>query len=69
MSQQEILDFLKENPNKWFTTKTISNRAKLGRASTSYSLKRLRDAEDIKFKKTKVNIQWIVWFFEYKYKK
>ena len=42
MSQQEIINFLKKNKNKWFSTREISEKIALGRSNTCKGLARLK---------------------------
>ena len=51
MGQQEVFTFLKNNRNKWFTTNEIINGLKVSFGSVTTSLKKLRDSEQINWKK------------------
>ncbi|MFC1753952.1 winged helix-turn-helix domain-containing protein [Thermoproteota archaeon] len=63
MGQQDIYDFLKKNPNKWFTSKELSQKLGISIGSVTMSLKKLRESKSVKFKTTKRNM------FMYMFKK
>ncbi|MBW2999253.1 winged helix-turn-helix transcriptional regulator [Candidatus Woesearchaeota archaeon] len=67
MGQQDIYDFLKKHhkraPNKWYTSKELSQRLGISIGSITMSLKKLRESGSIKFKTTKRNM------FLYQFKK
>lgn len=52
MGQQEVYDYLKKNPNKWFTSRQISNDLKISIGSVTMSLKKLRKSNIIRFRET-----------------
>ena len=43
MGQQDIIDKLKDNPIKWFTSKELSQELGISIGSVTMSLKKLRD--------------------------
>ncbi len=54
MGQQEVITFLKENRNEWFTTRQIVKRLEASFGSVTMCLKKLRESKQIKYKKDKV---------------
>lgn len=50
MGQQEVYDFLKKHPTKWFTSRQISDKIAISLGSVTMSLKKLRKSKLIKFK-------------------
>jgi len=52
MGQQEVYDFLRKNPRKWFTSKEISNSLNISIGSITACLKKLRRTETIAFETT-----------------
>ena len=50
MSQADILDFLKKNPNNWFIAKEISEQIKIGQSGTAIGLKKLRHCNFLQYK-------------------
>lgn len=52
MGQQEVYDFLKKNPRKWFTSKEISNELGISIGSITACLKKLRKTETISYENT-----------------
>jgi len=63
MGQQEIYDFLKKNPKKWFTAKEISKRLKVSIGSVTNCLKKLRQSNAINYRASGNKNQ-----YEYKFK-
>jgi len=63
MGQQDIYDFLKKNPKKWFTSKELSQKLGISIGSVTMSLKKLRESKSVKYKTTKRNM------FMYMFKK
>ena len=53
MGQQEVFTFLKNNRNKWFTSKQIADKLKASYGSVSVSVMILRQSGQIKFKENK----------------
>jgi len=51
MGQQDILDLLKSNPNRWYTARHLSTILDVGLSSICYPLMKLRDHEDIQTRK------------------
>lgn len=49
IGQEEILKFLKENPDSWFTAKEISKVIKNNYATTTSSFKSLRKFKMVEF--------------------
>ena len=70
MSQEVILNFLKQNRDFWFSSKYISKELKIGKSSTTKALSVLRKWElvDYKIEDVKLN-QNIVHILVYRYKK
>ena len=64
MSQEDVLEFLKKHPDKWFYSKEISHLANLSIGSVCTSLKRLRKSDEILFK----GIGWKGDEYQYKFK-
>lgn len=52
MGQQEVYNFLKDNPKKWFTSKEISDAIDVSIGSVTMSLKKLRKSQMVKYKQT-----------------
>jgi transcription initiation factor IIE alpha subunit len=50
MGQQEVYNFLKEHPVEWFTSKEISKGINISIGSTTVSLKKLRENNEIQYK-------------------
>lgn len=57
MGQWETYDFLKENKGKWFTAREIADQLGVSFGSVIGSLKRLRRAGLIEFKKVEGEYQ------------
>jgi transcription initiation factor IIE alpha subunit len=53
MGQQEVYIFLKDHPDKWFTSKEISEATKRSVGSVTVCLKKLRNRKDIQFKRSR----------------
>ena len=54
MGQQEVFTFLKNNRNKWFTSKQIADKLKASYGSVSVSVMKLRQSKQIRFNKNKL---------------
>jgi hypothetical protein len=52
MGQQEVYDFLMNNPDQWYTSKQISEKLIVSIGSVTMSLKKLRKTNIIKFRNT-----------------
>lgn len=52
MGQQEVYDFVKKNPRKWFTSREISDSLKISIGSVTSSLKKLRKSKLIDYQNT-----------------
>jgi len=52
MGQQEVYDFLRKHPNKWYTSKEISKALQISIGSITACLKKLRRTETISFETT-----------------
>ena len=64
MGQQEVYDFLKNHPDRWFTSREISEALGISIGSVTMSLKKLRKSGIIDWESTgKKNT------FRYRYKK
>jgi len=57
MGQQEVFTFLEKNRNKWFTSRQIADKIKASFGSVSVSVMKLRQSEQIKFKKNKLRTE------------
>lgn len=51
MAQSDVYQFLKNNQDKWFTSKEIAEKLKISCGSITRSLKVLRTTSNIFFKK------------------
>ncbi|MCX8147560.1 MAG: winged helix-turn-helix domain-containing protein [Candidatus Woesearchaeota archaeon] len=63
MGQQDIYDFLKKHPKRWFTSKELSQKLGISIGSVTMSLKKLRESKSVKFRTTKRNM------FQYMFKR
>lgn len=52
MGQGDIYKFLKANPDQWFISREISNRIDISLVSVTMSLKKLRENNEVEFKKS-----------------
>jgi len=52
MGQQDVLRFLRENPDNWFTSSEISSAIGISKGSVTMSLKRLRESNEVAHRKT-----------------
>jgi len=52
MGQQEVYDFLKQNPKTWYTSKEISEALNISIGSITACLKKLRRTDTVKFETT-----------------
>ena len=50
MGQQEVYHFLKTHPEKWFTSREISEGINISRGAVAESLRKLRENGEIEFK-------------------
>jgi predicted transcriptional regulator len=50
MGQQEVYNFLKVSPNKWFTSKEISQGINISIGSVTVCLKKLRENNEVNYK-------------------
>jgi DNA-binding MarR family transcriptional regulator len=50
MGQFDILDLLKQQPEKWFTVSEIADRLKIEQSSVSLNCKQLRKHEAVNYK-------------------
>lgn len=62
MSQQDIYNFLKQHPDRWFTAREINEYLKLSQGSISNNLKKLRQRNAVDYKRVEKK------GFIYKYK-
>ena len=51
MSQQDIYNFLKQHPDRWFTAREINEHLKLSQGSISNNLKKLRQRNAVEYKR------------------
>ena len=49
MGQEDMFDFLRERPNRWFTSKEIAKALNLSKGSVTCNLKKLRKSRAISF--------------------
>lgn len=56
MGQYEVYNFLKKNKGKWFTAREISKRLKASFGSIGTNLKKMRERDEIYFKKIKTKV-------------
>lgn len=64
MGQQEVYEFLKKNPDNWFTSREISENLEVSIGSVTMNLKKLRKSKLISYRNTgKKNM------FQYMFKK
>ena len=54
MGQQEVFTFLKNNRNKWFTSRQIADKLNASYGSVCVSIMKLRQSEQIRFKNNKL---------------
>jgi len=66
MGQWDILNLLKENKGKWFTTRELSDQLDASFSSVGSSVKKLRKAALIESKRMEWSTKMI---FKYRYKK
>ena len=52
MGQQDIYDFLKKHPKRWYTSKELSQKLGISIGSVTMSLKKLRESKSVKFQTT-----------------
>ncbi|MGM5483488.1 MAG: winged helix-turn-helix domain-containing protein [Nanobdellota archaeon] len=52
MGQQEVYEFLKKNPDKWFTSREISENLNVSIGSVTMNLKKLRKSKLIAYRNT-----------------
>ena len=62
MSQEEVYKFLKKNKNKWFTTKELRKKLKIG--CVSANLKKLKKYGEIRMRIKKTPYITFVWKFK-----
>ncbi len=53
MGQGDVINFLKANPNEWFTYREIKNEINISLGATTTSLKRLREKGEVYYKISK----------------
>ncbi len=51
MGQQEVYNFLKKHSTHWFTSKDVCNRIDMSLGSVTVSLKKMRENNEIFYKK------------------
>lgn len=68
MSQEDILDFLKENPKEWYSSKDIETYLGCKNSRISKSLKQLRKFNLIEFEKES-SLSNSKWLYSYKEEK
>lgn len=66
MSQQEVLDLLLKNRNKWLSTKEIQEILKLSYGTAQSNTARLRRARDVEYKIVRVNRGAASYYFKHK---
>ena len=55
MTQQKVLEFLKQNKDKWFTVKQISKSMGVSTGSIGANIKKLREYKMLLFKEKRFN--------------
>lgn len=50
MGQQEVYEFLADNPGEWYSSRNISEELGVSIGSVTMSLKKLRDTDMIEYK-------------------
>ena len=50
MGQGDVIEFLKANPNDWFTCREISTEINVSYGSVTVSLMRLRGKDEVNYK-------------------
>jgi predicted transcriptional regulator len=55
MGQQEVYDYLKENPMEWYTSRDLEKILHISIGSINESLRKLRDRKEINFKISVLN--------------
>lgn len=66
MSQDEIIDFLKDNKDKWFSIKEIAEAIKIGEPSVSRGIVKLRQGGYIESKYVKTPNSILKNYYKYK---
>ena len=65
MGQQEVFDFLKKNPDNWWTSKKIAKKIDASIGSVTTTLTKLRKRKDVQYKMSKERVN----MYLYKFKK
>jgi len=66
MGQSEILSFLEEHSNDWFSFSDLSRLLSLSRSSISQSLKQLRKRREVSFKSEKNVTNHFTYYHKFK---
>lgn len=67
MGQEEVNEFLKKKPNKWFKSIEISKGIGIGLPSAINSLRKMRKFDEVKCKVSNVDRRnWITYLYQYK---
>jgi len=66
VGQEDVIKFLKANPNEWFTPKEINQRIDISYTSVTVSLKRMRVKNEVEYKISRIGARDQ---YYYKYKK
>lgn len=66
MGQQDVMEFLEAHPDSWFTSREISGGTGMGITPAIQALKKLRDYDEILFRKRKLKNR--MGEYEYRYK-
>ena len=56
MGQYEVYSFLKKNKGNWYTARDISHKLKASFGSIGTNLKKMRDRQEVHFKKIKTKV-------------
>jgi hypothetical protein len=64
MGQQEVYDYLKKFPSRWFTSKQISRGLRVSIGSVTSCLKKLRHSRAVQFRNSQNRNQ-----YEYRFKR
>lgn len=50
MGQQDVCDFLEENPHRWYTSRDISDRLAISIGSVTVTLRKLREHDELLYR-------------------
>jgi transcription initiation factor IIE alpha subunit len=55
MGQQEVIDYLRNHPDEWYTSRNLEKLLSISIGSINESLRKLRERKEINFKISVVN--------------